>query len=134
MTATTIGEIQAKMKLSGAATSCASNYERFSGKEVGPSSPESAEYNNVIVTCDVANAMLAGLRQAGRALGQLSLIRGLESVTNLPMAAHNALTFAPGRHYGAVTQRTVTYGADCNGVSSNPGCWKAAGSFRPFGV
>jgi hypothetical protein len=41
------------------------------------------------------------------------------------MAAHEALSFAPGRHYGIVTQRTARWFGDCT-------CWKAYGSFKPF--
>jgi substrate-binding family protein len=126
MTTTRIGEIAARMRLPKETTDCVSNYERFSGDEVGPRSPETAEYNNVVVSCDLANAMLQGIRLAGRGLGHLSLIRGLESIRNFPLAAHQQLTFDAGHHYGVTTQRTAQWTRGCR-------CWKAIGAaFRRF--
>lgn len=125
MTTTRIGEVRAGFRLPAATTKCVSNYERFSGKEIGPSTPETAEYNNTVVSCDMANAMFRGIQLAGRGLGHLSLVRALESVSNLPLAAHGDLTFTPGRHHGISAERTVQWARGCR-------CWKAFGSFRAF--
>ena len=125
MTATRVGEVRAGKKLPPETRVCVNNYERFSGKEVGPSSPETAEYNNVLVGCDMANTMLSGILLAGRGLGHLSLIRGLEAIGDLPLAAHQKLSFAPNRHFGVDTQRTAHWSQNCR-------CWEAMGKFRPF--
>lgn len=118
MTATRVGEVAAGHHLAAPTTDCVDDYERFSGKEIGPTSPETAEYNSVLISCDLADPMLRGLQGAGRELHPASLIAGLESINDMTMAVHGNLSFAPDRHWGVDQQRTVQWKRTC-------GCWVA---------
>lgn len=122
-----VGEIAAGMRLPDETTTCIRNFERFSGKRVPYRSPETGQYGHILQSCDMANVMFRGILAAGRALGHLSLVGGLENVRGMPLAGHGDLTFGPGRHYGISAGRTVRWEKAC-------GCWKAAGPFRPFAL
>lgn len=127
MSATRVGEVAAGMALPPETVKCVSDYESYSGRDVGPRSPETAEYNNIVVSCDMANVMLRGLQGAGRALDGTRLVQALEGVQGMPLAAHGNLSFGPGRHYGVTEQRTVLWSQECR-------CWTAQSAFVPFAL
>jgi hypothetical protein len=118
MTATRVGEVAAGRSLPTETADCVRDYEDFSGQDVGPRSPETAEYNNVLISCDLGDVMLRGLMAAGRGLNGASLIAGLETITGMPLAVHGNLSFGPGRHWGVEQQRTVQWQRECT-------CWVA---------
>lgn len=129
MTATRVGELAAGMPLSPATSKCVSDYREYSGRDVTPArgARETAEYNNVLITCDMANVMLQGLVRAGPRLDAAALVRGMGSIADLPLAAHGDLSFGADRTYGVTQQRTVQWKKDC-------GCWRARGPFTPFAL
>lgn len=125
LTTTRTGEIRAGAGPSPAAAGCIENYERYSGKEIGHRSPESAEYDNILISCDLAESMYAGIANAGRALGHATVIGGLEAIDGLPLARHGNLSYTAQRHYGVNEARPITWSKSCT-------CWSAAGGFRPL--
>ncbi len=127
MTTGRVGEVKAGMSLTQETQYCVSNYERYSGKDIGHESPESAEYDNLLITCDLSEVMLGGVERAGRTLGHKTVIQGLEATQGLAMARHGDLSYSPGRHWGVRNQRSISWSQDC-------GCWTAHGGFQPFAV
>lgn len=118
VSSTRVGEIAAGFELPEATRYCVSNYERYSGKEIGHESPESAEYNNILMSCDLAEPMLAGLEQTGAELDFTTFVRGLEAVRGLRLAGHGDLALGEGRHQGVASGRSIRWTRDC-------GCWTA---------
>ena len=118
MTVSRVGEIAAGMPLNAETEACASNYERFSGTDIARSSPETAEWAQILYTCDLMSVLLAGLQGAGDDLTHESLVASLESLEGFPLAAWGDLTFGPGDHSGVQQFRTVEWSAGCL-------CWTA---------
>ena len=118
MTVSRVGEIAAGMPLNAETEACASNYERFSGTDIARSSPETAEWAQILYTCDLMSVLLAGLQGAGDDLTRESLVASLESLEGFPLAAWGDLTFGPGDHSGVQQFRTVEWSAGCL-------CWTA---------
>lgn len=118
MTVSRVGEIAAGIPLNAEAEACVSNYERFSGTDIARSSPETAEWAQILYTCDLMSVLLAGLQGAGDDLTRESLVASLESLEGFPLAAWGDLTFGPGDHAGVQQFRTVEWSADCL-------CWTA---------
>lgn len=127
MTATRVGEISAGMPVPPATGKCVSDYEEYSGEDVRPEGRETAEYNSVVISCDMANPMLQALIGAGRELTPGGLVDAFEGIEGTSLAAHGDLSFGPGRHHGVSQQRTVEWTRECE-------CWKARGSFEPFAL
>lgn len=118
MTVSRVGEIAAGLPVNAEAEACVSNYERFSGIDIARSSPETAEWAQILYTCDLMSVLLAGLQGAGDDLTRESLVASLESLQGFPLAAWGDLTFGPGNHAGVQQFRTVEWSADCL-------CWTA---------
>lgn len=128
MTGTRVGEVAARLPLPAETTDCVDDYERFSGADVGPRSPESAEYGSVLIACDLADVMIRGLTAAGRGVNSASLIAGLESIRNMPLAVHGNLSYGPDRHWGVEEQRSVQWQRGCT-------CWIARSpQMQPYAV
>ena len=118
MTVSRVGEIAAGLPLSAETEACVSNYERFSGTDIARSSPETAEWAQILYTCDLMSVLLAGLQGAGDDLTRESLVASLERLEGFPLAAWGDLTFGPGDHAGVQQFRTVEWSAGCL-------CWTA---------
>ncbi|MCY4424806.1 MAG: hypothetical protein OXC06_17220 [Acidimicrobiaceae bacterium] len=118
MTVSRVGEIAAGMPPNAETEACVSNYERFSGTDVARSSPETAEWAQILYTCDLMSVLLAGLQGAGDDLTRESLVASLESLEGFGLAAWGDLTFGPGDHSGVQQFRTVEWSAGCL-------CWTA---------
>lgn len=118
MTVSRVGEIAAGLPVGAEAEACVSNYERFSGADIARSSPETAEWAQILYTCDLMSVLLAGLQGAGDDLTRESLVASLESLEGFPLAAWGDLTFGPGDHAGVQQFRTVEWGSGCL-------CWTA---------
>ena len=118
MTVSRVGEIAAGIPPSAETQACISNYERFSGQDIARTSPETAEWAQILYTCDLMSVLLAGLQGAGADLTRESLVSGLEGLKGFPLAAWGDLTFGPGDHAGAQQFRTIEWSADCL-------CWTA---------
>ena len=125
MTFSRVGEIAAGLPLSAETEACVTNYERFSGQDIARSSPETAEWAQVLYTCDLMSVLLAGLQGAGNDLTQESLVASLEGLEGFPLAAWGDLTFGPGDHAGAQQFRTIEWSADCL-------CWTAQAEMVDF--
>lgn len=125
MTTVRTGEVAAEMSLGNPTKDCVADYEHFSGKEVGHESPENAEYENLLMSCDLADVFYEGIRSAGRPLGHKTMIESLDQIREMSLARHGDLSFAPGQHWGVRNQRTIEWSQGC-------GCWRAHGQFRPF--
>ena len=118
MTVSRVGEIAAGVAPSAEAEACISNYERFSGRDIARSSPETAEWAQILYTCDLMSVLLAGLQGAGEDLTRESLVASLEGLEGFPLAAWGDLTFGSGDHAGVQQFRTIEWSADCL-------CWTA---------
>ena len=118
MTVSRVGEIAAGMTLNAETEACISNYERFSGTDIAAVSPETAEWTQILYTCDLMSVLLAGLQGAGDDLTRESLVASLESLDGLPLAAWGDLTFGSDDHAGVQQFRTIEWSADCL-------CWTA---------
>ena len=127
MTVSRVGEIAAGMPLNAETEACVSNYERFSGTDIARSSPETAEWAQILYTCDLMSVLLAGLQGASDDLTRESLVASLESLEGFGLAAWGDLTFGPGDHSGVQQFRTVEWSADCL-------CWTARTDMVDFGV
>lgn len=120
-----VGEIAADMELADATTECIENYEAFTGETVEIEAPESGAWTNILLMCDLANIVRAGLENAGEDLTQESFVAGLEAIDGLELAGHGAVTYGPGEHGGVSEFRTVQWSADCT-------CWVAQGDFETY--
>ena len=118
MTVSRVGEIAAGIPPSAGTQACISNYERFSGQDIARTYPETAEWAQILYTCDLLSVLLAGLQGAGDNLTQESLVSALEDLDGFPLAAWGDLTYGPGDHSGAQQFRTIEWSADCL-------CWTA---------
>ena len=118
MTVSRVGEIAAVIPPSAETQACISNYERFSGQDIARTSPETAEWAQILYTCDLLSVLLAGLQGAGDDLTRESLVSALEDLNGFPLAAWGDLTYGPGDHSGAQQFRTIEWSADCL-------CWTA---------
>lgn len=121
---TRVGEIRADGGLAPRGEACVANYERYSGRTIDRSSPESAELVAMLQGCDEAEVVLAGLLGAGRALDRGSFIRGIEATERMSGASHGVYEFTDRKHHGAEVQRDVQWLAECS-------CWTA---LTPFGA
>lgn len=126
ITTTRAGEVGAGMELSEATTSCVSDFEAFSGRDIEPSSPEEdGEWSNILLICDLAEVLFAGLEHAGEDLTPESLVAGLEEVEGMELAGHSELSFGPDDHSGVEEFRALGWEAGCT-------CWTAQGEFQPL--
>lgn len=129
MTTKRVGDIAAGRGPHPRSEQCVSNYERYSGREIPRESPESAEYEQILVSCDGAAVLLQALHQAGRHLTRQSLLAGIDGIDGLVIAGHGNVAYSSSRRDGISQQRTVEWSGDCR-------CWVASGDgqFRPFWV
>lgn len=129
MTSKRVGAIAAGSGPHPRSEACVSNYERYSGQDIPRESPESAEYEQILVSCDGAHVMLEALRGAGRQLDRATLMRGLDDVDELVLPGHGDVTYSSSERDGVAKQRTAQWQGDC-------GCWVARGTgeFEPYWV
>ena len=109
---------------------CLANYERYSGHQIPrhkANTADTLEYRMTLTTCDEANALLQGLKLAGRDLTPASFIKALESITGLQQNAYAPATFKAGKHDGADQQRTLLAKSSCS-------CWAAITPLGPLFV
>ena len=125
MTATRIGEAGAGRELSDAVTDCVERHEAFSGTDFEIGGPESGEYSNVLVTCDLTALLLAGLTNAEQPLTRESFVAALEEIEGMEMASVSDLTFSATDHAGADGFRTIEWDLECP-------CWRPTDDFRTF--
>lgn len=126
MTATRIGEAGAGRELSAATTTCVDAYERFSGAELTLDGPESGEYGNVLITCDLTSLLLEGLGGAQLPLTQESFVAALEEIEAMEMASVSDVTFSADDHAGADGFRTIQWHSSCP-------CWIPVDDFASYG-
>ncbi len=115
--------------LSPEAEECLADYEAFSGIAIPRTTPEqSGEYTNILITCDLANLMVEGLRNAtegGAELTQESYRAGIEQITEFHGAYWETIGFSADDHTGADTAREVRWNPDCP-------CWEPNGEWAPL--
>ena len=127
MTGSREGDLGRDKKLGTEGESCMSNYETFSGKSIPRTSPEpSGEFTNILITCDVANLMLEAIKNAGATVDANSVIKGFESISDMPMASTGNVTFTATDHWGVHEYRTIQFSEDCH-------CWVAQDDFKKLG-
>ncbi|HRE00567.1 MAG TPA: hypothetical protein PLV68_04660, partial [Ilumatobacteraceae bacterium] len=85
-------------------------------------SPESGETNQTLFTCDLLSILFAGLAAAGDVLTRESLVAGLETITDFPLALWGNLTFSSNDHAGVEQVRTTKWSTACR-------CWSALDDF-----
>ena len=127
MTATRIGEAGAGRELPAVTEECVDGYERFSGADLEVDGPESGEYSNVLVTCDLTALLLEGLRTAELPLSQESFVAALEGIEAMEMASVSDLTFSADDHAGADGFRTIEWDNSCP-------CWTPVDDFTSYGT
>jgi hypothetical protein len=120
-----VGEIARGDGLSPQAVSCLDNYERFSGKVIDRSSPENAEFVQILYTCDLMSLLYAGLAGAGDDVTPESFVVALEALQDFPLSAWGNLSYGPGDHAGVQQFRTVQWQTAC-------GCWTAVTAMSDF--
>ena len=125
MTVSRVGAVAADFPLSAETEACITNYERFSGQDIARSSPETAEWAQILYTCDLMSVVLTGLQGAGDDLSRESLVSALEGLKGLRLAAWGDLTYGPGDHAGTQQFRTIEWSADCL-------CWTARSDMVDF--
>jgi hypothetical protein len=115
--------------LSDQATKCLDDYDAFSGKQTERTTPEkSGEFSNILITCDLANLLLEGIKNAtanGAELTQDSLVSGLESVTDFHGAYWDTIGYSATDHEGAKTGRPIAWDTGCK-------CYKPTGDWAPL--
>jgi hypothetical protein len=115
--------------LSDEATKCLDDYDAFSGKQTERTTPEkSGEFSNILITCDLANVLLEGIKNAtadGSELTQESLAAGLEAVSDFHGAYWDTISYSADDHSGAKTGRKIQWDATCK-------CYKPAGDRAPL--
>ena len=120
-----VGEIAADMELTDATTECLDNYEAFTGETVERSFPETGVWTNILLMCDLASIVRAGMENAGDELTKESFVAGLEAIDGLELAGHGNVTYGPDDRGGVDEFRTVQWSGDCK-------CWIAQGDFRRY--
>jgi hypothetical protein len=106
---------------------CKNDYKAYSGIDNGRDDYQTAAEAVLWQSCDVARLLIVGLQQAGRDLTADSVVHGLETIKNQPMAYFGNVTFAPGKHSGVDQQRTLKYQAACK-------CFKIVSDWYPISV
>ena len=81
----------------------------------------------ILTACDEGNLLLDAMRGAGSNLNAASLVAALEGVHNRPLLRYSAISFAPTRHDGEDTGRTLLWRSQCT-------CYVAQGDFFPLAV
>jgi hypothetical protein len=128
ITTARVGELATNKKLVDAAETCIANYERFSGKKIDRVAPEtSGEFTNILITCDVANLMLAAIKNAGATVDAASIVKGFESISNMSLASAGNATFTSTDHWGVHEYRSIQFSEACK-------CWQTTGDFQKFTV
>ena len=122
-----VGEIAAGNPLSVQADACLDNYVRFSGNDIERTSPETAEFVQILYTCDLMSVLYAGLVRAGEELTKEKFVSGLEGLEGFPLASWGDLTFGSGDHSGVQQFRTIEWSTDCL-------CWTAVSQMSDFVV
>jgi hypothetical protein len=111
------------------AEECLANYEDFSGKTIPRTTPEqSGEYTNILITCDLANLLVAALEiatESGEEVTQESLQAAIEQITDFHGAYWDTISYSPDDHSGAKTGRQVRWNPDCP-------CWEPDGEWAPL--
>lgn len=125
MTISRVGELSAGTELTPQATACIDNYERYAGRDLEASVPETAEWAQILYTCDLLSLLREGLANAGPDITRESLVAGLEQVQGFPLAAWGDLSWGPDDHSGVQQFRTIEWSTDCL-------CWTATGDMTDF--
>src|SRR5438552_6942728 len=92
---------------------CKNDYKSYSGKDIGKGEYQTAAEAVLWQSCDVARVLMVGLQSAGRDLNNDTLVGGIETVKNMPMAYFGNVTYGPGKHSGVDQMRTLRYSAGC---------------------
>lgn len=119
MTVSRVGEIAAGFELSDAAQICIDNYVEFSGRDIQANSPETAEWVQILDTCDQMSILHEGL--LGMSPDDVSteaFVSSLESIRDLPVAGWGDVSFSADDHSGVSQFRTIEWQTECL-------CWTA---------
>jgi hypothetical protein len=81
-------------------------------------------------SCDETKVLYWGLKNAGRNLNVLSLIRALETIRNMPLNRYMPISYTATKHHGGDFQRTLQW----FGREGECACWKAIGPIGPYFV
>jgi ABC-type branched-subunit amino acid transport system substrate-binding protein len=127
LSATRLGEAP---DLDPAAEACIANYEAYSGKTIDRNPPEkSGEFSNILISCELGNILIAGLKGATANGGELtkdSFIAAVEAIQDLPGQGWiNTISFSADDHTAAADVREVTWNTDCP-------CWKSSSDWMPI--
>lgn len=124
-----VGESAAGRPLSKEQEACLAAYERESGDRVErpKGSDETAEFSYVLMGCDLGTVLLGGLRAAGAALTPDSFVKGIETLTRVPLLRYATASYGPGKHHGSDFAQTVQWRASCR-------CWVSVSGFEPLAV
>jgi ABC-type branched-subunit amino acid transport system substrate-binding protein len=127
LSATRLGELP---DLSADAEACIANYEEFSGQTIDREPPEkSGEFSNILISCELGNILLEGIRGAtadGGELTQDSFIAAVEALDGLPGQGWiNTISFSADDHTAPADLREVTWDTACP-------CWTASSDWMPI--
>ena len=124
-TATRIGETAAGMELNEATQRCVERFTAFGGEDPDPGPPESGEWGNILLTCDLMEVLLAGLEAGGADGDRDAFVAAVEAIQGMEAASFGDIGFSADDHSGADQAREITWDADCP-------CWEATGEFLPL--
>ena len=127
LTMSRVGEAAGGLPETAAQTKCINDYNNFSGTNVKRVSPEtSGEFGNLLATCDMAELLFKGLRNAGMNPTPKSFVAGLEQIRDMAIASGGNVSYSSTDHWGIHEVRTVRWTVACH-------CWTAKGDFFPVG-
>jgi ABC-type branched-subunit amino acid transport system substrate-binding protein len=81
-------------------------------------------YNTTMAMCSVVEMLTRGAAAAGSSLNARTLVAGLETLSDFPMAFEAAGSLGPGKHDAPVAVRTLRWHYDCL-------CYHPTGDFQP---
>lgn len=117
-----VGEVAAGLQLAPAAAAALDRYEATTGTRLEPTGRESSgALSNLLMVTDVVAVLLAGLRAAGPAVDRESLVRGIETIDQMPSASGGRLSYRPGEHWGCREMREIVW---------RSGAWHVVGEYE----
>jgi hypothetical protein len=120
-----IGEIPAGRRLDPLAERAIADVERFTGRRLARTGRDtSGEVSNILIVHDLAEVLMAGLRNAGPDVTRESLVAGLERIDAMPSASGGGITFRAGEHWGFREMRSVQW-------SAASGTWAVRTEYEP---
>jgi hypothetical protein len=106
---------------------CLADYAAAPGSGHANPVPRSVEYDEVLMECDLANQVIAGITNAGPVVNNDTFVAGMEQINMMPGTFVPSSTYYPGHHFGADYQKTIQWQGSCS-------CYDSVSDFSSFWV